>query len=157
MPFFKLNSAKAVQYANTYLNKDNYFFKSFEWIEEEVSFVSQCILAGSDNQMCKNEDGWFYDSERDYSLSWIDGDKLFAFLLKTNCGPFGRIANESNLMIGDIVFLNNRSGEKHVGIITKSVNEEIFVSIKNKKFLECSLNSFQKFDANFIHLLGVKK
>lgn len=154
---FKFNSAKAVQYANTYLNKDNYFFRVFKGLEGEVSFISQCILSGSDNQMCKSNDGWFYENENSFSLSWIDEEKLKIFLLKTQCGPFGRFTNEGNLTIGDIVFLNSEDGQKHVGIVTKNINNEFFACFKNKKYREISLSELKGYDKKYFHILGVKK
>ena len=153
---FKFNTAKAIQYANNYLKNNNSFFKKFEGFEEEVSFVSQCILAGSENQMCKEENGWFYNNETSYSLSWINDEMLFEFLLKTNCGPFGRLTNISNLAVGDVIFLNKEGKQKSVGIVTKSIDEDFFIAIKSKK-KEFLLNDLKDFEKRFLHLIGVKK
>ena len=154
---FKFNSAKAVQYANTYISKSNYFFKKFLDKEEEVSFVSQCILSGSNNQMCKGNQEWFYDDEKNFSKSWIDGDELCNFLLKSDCGPFGRLTSEGGLSVGDLVFYGFDNDQKHVGIVTKFSNDMFFILVKTKNPKEICLNEIKDYNKKFVHILGVKK
>ena len=152
---FKFNSAKAVSYANNYSSKHNPFYKKF--LEgEDCNFVSQCLFAGSENVSDKQNGGWFYDSEKEFSSSWINPKELFCHLLSAQKGPFGRIINENNLSVGDIVFKFGDS-ENEVGIVTKIVNNDIFFVVKNKNFEEKKLKKDANLDAKYLHILGVKK
>lgn len=152
---FKFNLAKAVSYANNYAEKDNPFFKKFS-CGEDCNFVSQCLLAGSENVFDKRKDGWFYENERSFSPSWTDQTQLFRHLLVAQKGPFGRVVGEGNLMVGDLVFLTNGT-QKSVGMITRMVGSEIFFVVKDKIFEVKKLLKSEKNDTKYLHILGVKK
>jgi len=152
---FKFNLVKAVSYANNYAEKGNPFFKKFS-CGEDCNFVSQCLLAGSENVFDKRKDGWFYENEKSFSSSWIDQTELFQHLLIAQKGPFGRVVSEGNLMVGDLVFLTSEM-QKSVGIVTKMDGDEIFFVVKDKNFEVKKLLKSENFDAKYLHILGVKK
>ena len=152
---FKYNSAKAVSYANSYVGRDNPFYKKFE-NGEDCNFVSQCLLAGSENVSDEQEDGWFYENEKKYSKSWSDQSKLFYHLLTARKGPFGRSASKSNLCVGDLVFFSNEN-KNCVGIVTKLENDEVFFLAKEQNFKLKKVQNEGNFDIKYLHILGVKK
>ena len=150
---FKFNTAKAVSYANNYANKSNPFYKTF-LDGEDCNFVSQCLLAGSENVSDKKE--WFYVDEKNYSSSWVDQNDLFEYLISAQKGPFGRVVNGNNVMVGDIVFVSDGE-QKEVGIVTKIIGNETFFVVKNKIFEEKNIDKYACFHTKFLHILGVKK
>ena len=150
---FKFNSAKAVSYANNFSSKNNPFYKVFS-NGEDCNFVSQCLLAGSDN--VSDKDNWFYSSEKDFSSSWVDQNELLAYLLSSQKGPFGRFVNKNNVSVGDIVFLPETE-QCGVGIVTKVVDDEAFFVIKKNKYEEKNIKNLQKNGIKILHILGVKK
>ncbi len=155
---FKFNTAKAVAYAYNYLEKPNPFYKIFEGEKEGVSFVSQCILAGCENLNSRSCPNWFYDSEKNYSESWVESGALLSYLLTQNsCGASGRLASRNLLSVGDIVFFETKNQGKGVGLITKICDNEIFFVTKGDLFGEISLDKREYEKLNFVHIIGVKK
>ena len=77
---FKFNSAKAISYVNNYFGGANPFYYVFRDEKEGVNFISQCVFAGCDGFVA-NCPEWFYQNEKNFSQSWIDGEKLKEFLL----------------------------------------------------------------------------
>ena len=152
---FKFNSAKAVAYANNYSDRANSFYKRFSE-GEDCNFVSQCLLAGSENVSDKQNGMWFYENENHFSESWKNQNDLLKFLLSAQKGPFGRLVGEGNLSVGDIVFVGDE-GEKSVGIVTKIVNNEIFFAVKKQNFEVKKLQELTNSSKKFLHILGVKK
>lgn len=151
---FKYNFAKAISYANKFSNKVDYFYQ----VPNEnlgAGFLSQCILAGCDG-VGKFEE-WFFNNEKDFSLSWGNYEFLIKYLLKNNSGPFGRIVTIANVEVGDLVFFKSKNEIFSGGIITKFYENNFFY----KTFGDAEDKKLDNFDNEkeriFIHVLGVKK
>lgn len=155
---FKFNTAKAVAYAYSYLEKSNPFYKVFDKKTEGVNFISQCVLAGCENTNAKTCPDWFYENEKSYSESWVSDDAFLKYLISQNtCGAIGRLTQKNLLTIGDLVFYQTGNQKNGVGIITKICNDEIFFVSKGEIFGEVSIDKCGFDKEIFVHIIGVKK
>lgn len=155
---FKFNAAKAVSYAMRFSNRPNPYFVIFDDGKENVSFVSQCLLAGCEgvNSQCCPQ--WHYINENKYTESWVDFDKLKSFLLsKSSCGPVARMVPQALVGVGDVIFCEGKNEGRVVGFVTKVGEGKIFFVSKKKVVEEKSLEDccFEKVD--FLQILAVKK
>ena len=82
---FKFNSAKAISYVNNYFGGANPFYYVFSDEKEGANFISQCVFAGCDGFVA-NCPEWFYQNEKNFSQSWVDGEKLKEFLERKKDG-----------------------------------------------------------------------
>ena len=153
---FKYNQPKSVLYAKNYVKHGNPFYKVFHE-GEDCSFVSQCLLAGCElgGKLC---DEWFYENEKNFSLSWSDRAELLRYLLsKAKCGPSGRIANLSNLTAGDLIFFELNGRKTEVGVVSKIENDKVYYISRNGANEEKELEINDEIKKYFIHIVGVKK
>lgn len=154
---FKFNSAKAISYVNNYFGGANPFYYVFSDEKEGVNFISQCVFAGCDGFVA-NCPEWFYQNEKNFSQSWVDGEKLKEFLLSKNtCGPLARVVPKRLVTVGDLVFWKKDCGQVGAGIVTKMVGEEIFFATKENFVSEKSLNLVEEKGAVLLHIFAVKK
>lgn len=125
----RYNREKAVKYAQSWALLRNPEYYNFDYLGGDcTNFVSQCIYAGLP-EMNYSELGWYYFSANIKSPSWTGVNYLFDFLVSNNAeGPRGRLINENELDIGDIIqlsFDNNIFG--HTLIVSETKNETILV------------------------------
>jgi len=155
---FKFNTAKAISYANNYKDRINPFYAAFNDGQEGCNFISQCLFAGCENMTSKSCPDWFYESERNYSESWCNQDKLLKYLLNQHlCGPVGRMINKALVTIGDVVFWKEKDGKVGVGIVSRISEGEIFFISKSFFYSEDMLSKLENNEVVFVHIIGVKK
>lgn len=100
--------AKAQRYAETWWNKANPAYTSFE--VDCTNYVSQCLVAGGApmNYTGKRESGWWYqgmDGGRElWSYSWAVAHSLKSFLASSKSGLRSEIVHSPRqLTIGDVI------------------------------------------------------
>ena len=75
--------------------------------------------------------GWYYKNANDKSPSWTGVEYLHNYLTRKNkgIGPIGKIANKSDLNLGDIIQLSFKNKVfTHSLIVTLIQNNNIYVS-----------------------------
>lgn len=155
---FKFNTAKAISYAYTHINKNNPFYKSFQDNREGVNFISQCVMAGCEGLNSKSCPEWYYENEKNYSKSWVQKDEFLRYLLnQSSCGAVGRLINVNLLNAGDLIFFESKKDESGVGLVTKNCDQNIFFVVKNVKVEEKKFDCDDYDKVNCVHVLGVKK
>ncbi|MBQ7884666.1 MAG: amidase domain-containing protein [Clostridia bacterium] len=158
----KYNRQNAVNYALEYALKRNP--KYHDYSNEGgncANYISQCILAGAP-QMNTSQNGWFYFSPANTSISWANVEPFFNFAT-TNLGE-GFFASKSTLEaceIGDIIQLKfkNKPNFSHSLIITK-INTRtpngIIVCANTNDTLNKPLSHYLYAQMRVLHILGYR-
>ena len=121
---------RAVLYARKFALVRNPLYYRFEGIGGNcTNFASQCVLAGSCVMNFAPINGWYYISLNRRSASWA-GVEFFYEFFTTNrdVGPFGKEETLDNAQIGDLIQLQNDSGDfYHTLVITEITDNEIYI------------------------------
>ncbi|MBO4983329.1 MAG: amidase domain-containing protein [Clostridia bacterium] len=150
---------RAVTYARKYALVRNPLFFTFEGIGGNcTNFVSQCVLAGSCVMNFTPTYGWFYLSSNRRAAAWTGVEFFYNFMTtNTDVGPFGRVVDISEAMVGDIIQLQNEKDVfYHTLIITQITESEIFICANSVDSLDRPLSSYTYKSLRVIHIDGVR-
>lgn len=148
----------AVDYAKTYALTPNPAYYHFAGIGGDcTNFVSQCLYAGSKIMNYDEYNGWYYINSYMRSPSWT-GVKFFQdFILKNkSIGPFGTLVKKEELELGDIIQLKQQNVYNHSLIITKIIDNEIFISSHSSDELNRPLKTYNYNEIAYIKILGIR-
>lgn len=151
---------EAVFYAKQWAYKRNPQYMDFDTMGGDcTNFASQCIYAGCKVMNYALPYGWFYISPQKRSASWTGVQYLYNFLINNKGqGPYAKLANVSEIEIGDIVQLGDMNGNYyHTPIICGFDGEEILVAAHTYDSYNRPLSSYSFYTARFIHILGARK
>jgi hypothetical protein len=155
------NREKAVAYAKKWAFGRNPEFYNFDPLGGDcTNFISQCIYAGCGVMNYTPVMGWYYISPHSRSPSWTGVEYLFNFLTTNNRqGPYGKIAQRSEMEIGDIIQLKNALGVAYHSLIICDISEsgEIYVAAHTYDSYHRALSSYHYWQARYIHILGARK
>lgn len=154
------NRLKATEYAQKWALNANPEYYHFGGIGGDcTNFISQCLLAGGGVMNYDKINGWFYNSVNSRSPSWTSVAYLQKFLLNNKeIGPFASLYNINNLQIGDLIQLRqNPTHFNHTLIITRITGNQIYVCAHSNDALNKPLSSYQYFQAQGIHIEGIRK
>ncbi|MBE6674227.1 MAG: amidase [Ruminococcaceae bacterium] len=150
---------RAVAYARKYALIRNPLFFTFEGIGGNcTNFVSQSILAGSCVMNFAPIYGWFYLSPNRRAAAWT-GVEFFYNFMTTNegVGPYGRVVDISEAMIGDVIQLQNEDNVfYHTLIISQITEGEIYICANSVDSLDRPLSSYNYKALRVIHIEKVR-
>lgn len=120
------NRKEAIQYARKWAFSRNPRYYNFDNVGGDcTSFVSQCILAGSQTMNYAKDIGWYYINGNNKSPSWSGVEYLYQFLINNKgMGPQAIETTQNKMELGDIAQLSF-DGEKfsHTLMIVKIENK----------------------------------
>lgn len=158
---------RAVEYALRWAKGRNVLFEDFTGGGGDcTNFVSQAIYAGCCQMNFTETFGWYFRSVNDRSPSWTGVEAFYDFMtgsgdfapVVTRSGPFGYLADVSEVEEGDVVQLADESGDfYHTLIITGFDGDEILVSAHSNDALDRPLSSYMNSSERFIKILGVAR
>lgn len=158
----KYDRSLAVSYALEYsLKKNPNYFDYTNYGGNCTNYVSQCVFAGA-SQMNFSNDGWFYISPNNTSISWANVEPFFNFAVNNQDeGFFATIGHISTCEIGDVIQLQfkDKNTYSHSLIITKIENRSpdgIFVCANSSDEKNKKLSSYTYKNARIIHILGFR-
>ncbi len=163
MKNIKYEREKVLKYAKRWAYDRNPQFYNFDNVGGDcTSFVSQCILAGSNVMNYDKNNGWYYINGNKKSPSWTGVEFLYQFLINNkSVGPYAKEVSQNKIELGDIAQISF-DGQKfaHSLVVVKiddvnSLNGIYIASHTfdsyNKKISEYGLRKIR-----FIHINGVR-
>ena len=152
------NRAAAVAYARKWALGRNPAYYDFENIGGDcTNFASQAIFAGAGVMNYKAVTGWFYRSSSDRTPSWTGVEYLYRFLAGNRlAGPYGRLAEQSEVQPGDIVQLGRQDGSYYHSPVITAVYPTLLVAAHSFDALDRPLSTYIYDNARFIHIEGVR-
>ena len=163
MRIINYDRKRAIQYAKKWAYSRNPNYYNFDNIGGDcTNYISQCIYAGSKIMNYDKENGWYYNSIDDRSPSWTSAQYLYNFLTKNKgYGPYGNIAKQNQVYIGDIVqFKFDKEYFSHSAIIVKigDINslDQIFVASHSMDVSNKKVSNYKFNDIRFIHIDKVR-
>ena len=150
----------AVKYARTYALSRNPTYYNFDLLGGDcTNFVSQCVFAGTKIMNYTPLFGWYYRSLRDRTPAWSGVDEFYSFITKNSgAGPFGRLVNEENISIGDVIQLANFRGEYyHALFVTDVTQSNIYVCSHTRDGLDTPLSNYNYAEKRCIHIEGARE
>ena len=150
---------RAVMYAERYAFGQNPVFGNFRGIGGNcTNFVSQCVYAGACRMNYTPVVGWYYISLNERTASWT-GVEFFYNFITTNggVGPFGRVAGDDELEIGDVIQLG-REGEGfyHTLLVVGFEGDDPLVAAQTDDAFNRPLSSYTYDYSRNIKILGVR-
>lgn len=150
---------RAVMYAERYAFGQNPAFGNFRGIGGNcTNFVSQCVYAGSCRMNYTPVVGWYYISLNERTASWT-GVEFFYNFITTNggVGPFGRVAGDDELEIGDVIQLGrNGEGFYHTLLVVGFDGDDPLVAAQTDDAFNRPLSSYTYDYSRNIKILGVR-
>ncbi len=149
---------RAVEYAKYWAKKRNPSYYNFDGVGGDcTNFVSQCVYAGSGKMNYTPVFGWFYISSDVRTASWTSVEYFYRFIVgNLSVGPFGRLVDEKDVKIGDIVQLGSETGDfYHSAIISGFSSEGPLVCAHTYDVLDRPLYRYSFARARFISIEGV--
>lgn len=159
----KYNRESAVDYAIKYALKRNNEFHNYDHQGGNcTNYISQCLFAGAPKMNFNKENGWYYLSPWETSISWANVIPLHNFLT-TNKGE-GVFASASSLEmceLGDIIQLKfyGKTTYTHSLIITEIKNktpEGILICANTRDVKNIPLSSYRYEEFKPLHILGYR-
>lgn len=150
---------RVVLYARKFALARNPLYYRFEGIGGNcTNFASQCVLAGSCVMNFSPIYGWYYISLNRRSASWTGVDFFYDFFVNnTGVGPFAKEETIENAEIGDLIQLQNDTGDfYHTLVISQITENEIFVCANSNDALDRPLSTYNYAGLRVIHVLGVR-
>ena len=158
---YEYNRERAVSYARRWALSDNPCYGSFADIGGDcTAFVSQCLFAGSGVMNFTPEYGWYYVSLSDRTPAWSGVEYLYNFLTtNTERAVFGHEADISETMPGDVIQLQNESGDFYHTVIVTSTGripspQNILVASHSYNALDKILRRYPYYAFRVIHIDG---
>ena len=152
----------AVGYAIEYAMKKNpEYFDYTNMGGNCTNYISQCIYAGAP-KMNFNQNGWYYLSPSNTSISWANVEPLYNFLTTNkSVGPFASNSTLEMCELGDIIQLRfkNMTAFSHSLIVTKIDNLTtggIYVCANTRDIKNAPLNSYIYEEYRLLHILGYR-
>lgn len=155
-PYIREN---AVAYARKYAFSQNSRFGNFAGIGGNcTNFVSQCIYAGGCVMNYTPTFGWYFISLDDRSPSWTGVEYFYNFIIENaDVGPYGRVAGDNELEIGDVVQLaRNDEGYYHTLLVVGFDGEDILVAAQTDNAYGRPLSTYDYDYSRFIKILGIR-
>lgn len=156
----RYNRPNALRYARRWALDRNPLFMNYTGIGGDcTNFISQCILAGSCRMNYTPIFGWFYIDGDNRTASWTGVEFLYNFLVgNEGTGPYATEVSEERVQIGDIVQLQNDSGDFYhtLFICGFEPNGEILVAAHSDDSLDRPLSTYNYANARFLHIEGVR-
>lgn len=152
------NRNAAADYAKRWALARNHKYYDFESIGGDcTNFASQCIYAGSNTMNYTPVTGWYYHSVSDRSAAWTGVEYLYKFLTNNrSVGPFAKLANKNEIMVGDIVQLGRNDGNFYHSPVVTAVTPTILVAAHSFDALDRPLDSYIYDRIRYIHIEGVR-
>ena len=150
---------RAVEYARRWALNRNPLFNDYTGIGGNcTNFVSQSIYAGSCTMNFTPIFGWYYLSDTERTASWAGVQFFYNFITQNKGpGPFGREAEESELLVGDVVQLfNSEMGYYHTLLVVGFADGVPLVAAQSDDAFERPLNTYTYESARYIHIEGVR-
>lgn len=147
------NREKAVEYARTWALKRNPKYYDFSLIGGDcTNFCSQILFAGAP---VMNYDKWYYFSLNSRAPAWTGVQEFFNFITSNNgLGPFGKLADKSELLVGDFIQLGNENGFYHMVTITDFNGDIPLVCSHSYDRLDYPITNYYYERLRFIHVIG---
>jgi len=120
-----------LKYAEKWAFDRNPKYLSFDKLGGDcTNYASQCLLAGCGRMNYTPLFGWYYRSGYEKTPSWTGVSYLYDFLMTNRgSGPYGKLIERSELMVGDLVQLGNAEGIfYHTPVVVGNLSGEILVS-----------------------------
>ena len=154
---------KAVAYAHRWAYNRNPAFYDYSGIGGDcTNFTSQCIYAGAGVMNYTPTFGWYYIDPNNKSPSWTGVPYIYNFMVTNEGpGPYGRLADISQVLPGDFVQLGNASGAFYHTpfIVAKRGNrpQDILVAAHSNDVDYKPLNTYYMASSfRFVHIEGVR-
>ena len=153
------NRMRALAYARRWAFARNPLFNDYSpYGGDCTNFASQCLLAGA---LVMNETptfGWYYKSDTDRAPAWTGVAEFFNFLVgNEGAGPFGREAEEGEILPGDIVQLGRDEEDfYHTLVVMEAGDAGITVAAHTNDAFLRPLSSYEYTLARFIRIEGVR-
>ena len=102
--------------------------------------------------------GWYYISLDERSPSWTGVEYFFNFITQNaDVGPFGRVATEDEIEIGDVIQLaNNEDGYYHTLLVVGFDGEDVLVAAQTDDAYARPLSTYTYDYDRFIKILAVR-
>ena len=101
--------------------------------------------------------GWYYHSVSDRSAAWTGVEYLYKFLTNNrSVGPFAKLANKNEIMVGDIVQLGRNDSNFYHSPVVTAVTPTILVAAHSFDTLDRPLDSYIYDRIRYIHIEGVR-
>lgn len=149
----------AVSYARKFAFSQNSRFGNFAGIGGNcTNFVSQCIYAGGCEMNYTPTFGWYYISLDERSPSWTGVEYFFNFITQNaDVGPFGRVATEDEIEIGDVIQLGRTDeGYYHTLIVVGFDGEDPLVAAQTDNAYARPLSTYDYDYVRFLKILGIR-
>lgn len=153
------NRENAVAYARKYAFSQNSRFGNFAGIGGNcTNFVSQSIYAGGCEMNYTPTFGWYYISLDERSPSWTGVEFFYNFITSNaGVGPFGRVATQDELEIGDVIQLGrNDEGFYHTLLVVGFDAEDPLVAAQTDNAYARPLSTYEYDFSRFIKILGIR-
>lgn len=154
------NRDHAVEYARRWAFDRNPLFYNFAGIGGDcTSFISQCVFAGSCEMNYNVNNGWYYNNLNSRSPSWSGVIFFYDFMVNNQGkGPFASETDETALIIGDVIQLQNDMGRfYHTLLVTGYEDNTYLVAAHTDDAFDRRLDSYNYANARFLHIEGVRK
>lgn len=159
----RYNRDIAVNYAEKYATERNKEF--FDYTNDGgncTNYISQCLFAGAP-VMNYSQNGWFYVSPANTSISWANVEPLFNFLTtNSGVGVYGKVSPLDMCEAGDVIQLKfkNKSVFSHCLFVTKVKSKQpngiiVCANTRDVKNVPVSYYSFEQM--RLIHILGYRE
>lgn len=150
---------RALTYARRWAFDRNPLYYDFVGIGGNcTNFVSQCLYAGCCTMNYTPDFGWYYLSPGERAPAWTGVRYFYDFLTgNRDVGPFGREADESELLPGDVIQLGRKeAGFYHSVLVVGQRGREPLVAAQSDDAYERPLSTYAYDYARFLHVEGVR-
>lgn len=158
----RYNRQVAVRYALEYaLKKNPEFFDYTMQGGNCTNYISQCVYAGAP-KMQVSENGWYYFSPSNTSVSWANNEPFYNFITTNNGeGPFAKLSSFEMCEVGDIIQLkfSNKAVFSHSLFVTNIIDKTpngIYVCANTRDIKNVPLSHYKFEKYRLIHILGYR-
>lgn len=156
----RYNRRNALAYARRWALDRNPLFQNYTGIGGDcTNFVSQAVLAGSCRMNFTPVFGWYYIDSDSRTASWTGVEFFYNFMVgNMGVGPYATEVSENEIQIGDVIQLENGSGDFYHTLFIVGFDEggEILVAAHSDDALDRPLSSYNYANARFLHIEGVR-
>ena len=152
----------AVNYALKYaLVKNTNYFDYTNIGGNCTNYISQCLYAGAP-QMNYSNNGWFYVSPSNTSISWANVEPFYNFIITNQgLGVFGKESPLLSCETGDVIQLKfkNKPVYSHALIVTRvngKTPKDIIVCANTRDIKNVPLSFYNYEKMRLIHMLGYR-
>ncbi len=151
------NRKNAVKYAEKWAYDRNPAYYDFSKIGGDcTNFISQCLYAGSGVMNHTPVFGWYYNNLSDRAPSWSSVEALYNFLVENTArGVFAEKVTAQEVMVGDIIQLITKEGQRYHSLLITGKGDDIYVAAHTFNAYMRPLSSYIYEKADFLHIKGV--